>query len=740
MKNHICWDFPLPRTHTGIMMGNGTTGLLIWGEGPLLKITMGRADLWDHRGGMQWTEKHNYRDIRKCLENNDENGIKKIFASRTENIPGKPRRPSVVPLGRLDISLGEGAVLKKGSLCIGNGKVMITYEKNGTEKEISIQISMKKQIFLVEFPEKGFSIKNVPSWEMKKDYLSSISFEAPVLLENGWIQKLPEDPPVSVTWKLDDFNLWALTERGDSVSPEKLENTAKDGKENFSKDISAWWKKYWKDIPKISLPNEKLEFIYNYGLYKFASFTSPDGVPATLQGAWIEDYEMPPWSSDYHFNINIQMCYWPAYKANRLNHLMPLFKMVWSWRDKLRHNAKMFIGIDDGYMLPHAVDDRCTCMGSFWTGCIDHACAAWIAQMMFSYYKYTGDMDFLSEIAFPFMKGVMRVYEEMLEKDGDEYILPVSVSPEYRGAKMNAWGRNASFQLAAIHRLCEDLMEASDILNEVPSSAWIDIKAKLPEASLNGTPSPISRDLQFTEGGNDKIALWDGVELEESHRHHSHLAAICPFDSIDIYSEKWMPVISRTINYWVEKGTGGWSGWCVPWASMIHSRLGNADMAEILLEIWLRIFTNEGYGTLHDCSRPGFSIMGGPSFGNIIPARREIMQMDAGMGAVTAVQDMLMHSRRGVIHIFPGVPSHWKSCFFRKMPCEGGFLISAEKKDGQIVCIEIESSFGKSIKLGNPFHGQEISVEFGDGKKEKLRGDIIEINIGKKRKCTLSCK
>ena len=70
---------------------------------------------------------------------------------------------------------------------------------------------------------------------------------------------------------------------------------------------------------------------------------------------------------------------------------------------------------DDGYMLPHAVDDQCVCMGGFWTGTIDHACSAWIAQMMYTYYKYTGDAAFLKEICYPFMKGVMRVFEAMLE-------------------------------------------------------------------------------------------------------------------------------------------------------------------------------------------------------------------------------------------------------------------------------------------------------------------------------------
>ena len=43
-------DFPLERTHCGIVMGNGSFGALIWGK-ERLHIIVNRADFWDHRGG-----------------------------------------------------------------------------------------------------------------------------------------------------------------------------------------------------------------------------------------------------------------------------------------------------------------------------------------------------------------------------------------------------------------------------------------------------------------------------------------------------------------------------------------------------------------------------------------------------------------------------------------------------------------------------------------------------------------
>src|SRR5690606_13361523 len=241
---------------------------------------------------------------------------------------------------------------------------------------------------------------------------------------------------------------------------------------------------------------------------------APQGVAATLQGPWIEEYQLPPWSSDYYFNINVQMCYWPAYAGNRLSHLRPLFDLIWSWRDRMRDHARKFVGIDAGYVLPHAVSDGCVVVGSFWTGTIDHACTGWVGKMMFDYYRMTGDIGFLRERAYPYMRGAMRVFEEMLERQADgSYVLPVSVSPEYGGSAIWAWGRNASFQIGCIHMLIECLLEACRVLGETPRPIWREIQAKLPRACVQAGPD-----------GRQRIVLWEGQDLDESHRHHSHWA------------------------------------------------------------------------------------------------------------------------------------------------------------------------------------------------------------------------
>ncbi|MBN1933290.1 MAG: hypothetical protein JW934_01425 [Anaerolineae bacterium] len=758
MKQLDTWQFSLPRTHTGLLQGNGKMGVMIWGGGNVLRVTVNRGDFWDHRGGMPWTDGMSYARIRQLLEAGDQVGLRYLFEGG-ETLPGQPHRPSLLPLGRIELVLDERLRLASGDLDMHTGQVVVYAEGAEERCDITLTLSMADPVLHIQTSAAFPAIRRVTAWDYVGDVLRDISFSEPQFFDgetlSGWVQSRPVDPPLCLGYRLDESGLWLGLEYGDDpAAAQKMVKTLIDryvahGIEKLRQDTTDWWTKYWQTAPRLDIPNPCLDFLYRYGMYKFAGLTNPDSaddshppIPAGLQGPWIEEYQMPPWSGDYHFNINVQMCYWPAFHGNRLSHLKPLFEMIARWTPQLRENARIFVGIDDGLMLPHAVDDRCTCMGGFWTGSVDHGCTAWVAQMMYDYYRYSGDVEFLRQTAYPFMVGAMRVYEEMLERDGNGWALPLSVSPEYRGAAMNAWGRNASFQLAAIHRLCENLLDAARVLGEMPKPIWADIQAGLPKAALYGPD------------GRQEIALWEGTPLEESHRHHSHLAGISPFDILDLDDPAWQPIYERSLRTWISQGMGMWSGWCVPWASMIHTRFHNPQMAELLLEIWDRVFTNEGHGTLHDCAFPGFTLIGAPpivadgikkkysvtrgalngmAFEIPIPER---MQMDAGMSATAAIIEMMLHVRRGVHYLFAGAPPEWKNVSFDGILTEGAFLVSAERVDGVVTEVHIHSRAGGVFRLKNPWSGAVTVVDEAGGKRT-ISGEVLEIGIQMGQKVTL---
>lgn len=710
MSNFIMTrDFPLPRLHTGATLGNSYLGIMIWGENNLLNISFGCSALWDHRGGMEWTDKINFKDLQSHLLNRDMDKIHDMFKTTTEDIPGQPKCPCLLPLGRIELHLAEDIVLSRYELRLADGLLKIFYEMpDAAEKVMEFRLDMEeKGRFSFFAPDvKEFIVRD--SYSMSSGALAAISIPEPEKINtangHGFANALPADEGFGLFCRQDDTQFSVKFARSKNIT--ELKNTlfATDqiDFDALTKENTDWWGKYWQSIPNVTLDNPELEELYWYGLYKFGAMTDASGWPAGLQGPWIEDTSFPPWSGDYHLNINLEMCYWPAYRANRPQNLMPVFKMLQDWNDKLKHNAKCFVGIDDGIMVPHAVDDHGVCMGGFWTGTIDHACAAWLAQMMFDYCDYYSDMEYLRSYVFGFMKGVMRVFEAMIARNPDGSLeLPVSISPEYGGARMDAWGKNASFQLAAIHRLAENLLTAAEWLGETPDPYWQDIQEKLPHVSIYTTGTAPEQE-SFRYPGNKEIALWEGQCLKESHRHHSHLACICPFDTIDQDAPEWKKLVWNSRRVWQGKGMGLWAGWSMPWAAMLNTRLNGGESAELTLEIFKRFYTNEGGNSRHDTNYTGITLMA-----DLL--RPEIMQMDAAMGAVAAIQEMFVHTRRNVLYVGT-LPARWKNSSVENMPAPGGFRVSGEFHRGKCSGLKITATRDNTLRLALPVPVKEWQI------------------------------
>ena len=66
---------------------------------------------------------------------------------------------------------------------------------------------------------------------------------------------------------------------------------------------------------------------FQYGRYMLIASSRPGTLAANLQGIWNESVD-PPWSSKYTININTQMNYWLANRANLADLHAPLFDLL----------------------------------------------------------------------------------------------------------------------------------------------------------------------------------------------------------------------------------------------------------------------------------------------------------------------------------------------------------------------------------------------------------------------------
>ncbi len=712
----LSWHFPLNRPHAGVPLGNGKQGILIWGEDSLL-LTIARAGFWDHRGGSDIPRNSTFHATRQALQAGDAAALDTLFPKRKTGEPF----PQQFGGGRVEIGFPSGLRPMSAILDLATGEVSVRiarHQDDPSPEFLHIRQAAHAEICWITGEPgllTGLHVRLLPAYRLVRDNaMATLGIAPPEVWEDldhgGFIQSLPSDPPLAIAWERKKSQIVMASALGINAKEAAVDELRTFDPALATSAIRAFWSEFWSTSARVCLPDSTLQRQFDYGLYRQAGLIRREAPAATLQGPWMEDTTIPPWSNDYHFNINVQLVYGAALATGQTAEMRPLWDMLRAWIPRLRLLGEAFYGIPGAMILPHAVDDRCQMMGTFWAGTIDQACLAWMGHMAWQYYDHTADMAFLQEVAWPLLEGAFLGYFAMLEivteSDGSKhYRLPVSVSPEFGGSDPSkCWGRNASFQLAALHSVLLHLPSAARILGLPEDPRWADVAEHLPPYTLvdadRGSYGWIGAPAK-------RIALWEGKDLSESHRHHSHLAAIYPFCTINPFDPAHQKVVARSINHWSALGAGNWTGWCLPWASILCSRCGLADAAVSWLHLLDEAFTNEGHATLHNADGAGVFAWDDGSLA--WPDHRkgpdyhfyEIMQMDAAMGALAAILELIVSCRNGVIHITDRLPKGWLEASFTRVRAQGGFVIDGKFRHGRAHALSILSERGGELCIAH---------------------------------------
>lgn len=710
----VQWFFPLPRPHAGAALGNGQQGLLIWGENTLY-LTVAQSGFWDRRNGMGFLPDTTFKKVRKALDACDDVTLAQLFPRRPEGAP----HPQQMAGGRLELSFPKGMRPLSATLDLATAEITVSLGLNeeDTEKQaLRIRQSSNQNVIWIEAEPAlltGLGIRLTAAFDLVRGgAMAARGLDSPKAWGSqetgGFEQTLPHDAPLAVAWERREKCVLLATALGETATADVKTLVSKFDVSLADHNSKSFWAALWKNAARVNLPDSTLQRQYDYGLFRQAGLIRAQAPAATLQGPWMEDTTIVPWSNDYHFNINVQLVYSAALATGQASEMQPLWDMLQSWLPRLREYGETFFGLPGAMILPHAVDDQAQMLGSFWAGAIDQACVAWMGRMSWQYYLFTGDLEHLKNLTYPMLNGAFLGYYAMLEKVDDgaggfRYSLPVSVSPEFGGSDIDkCWGRDASFQLAALHSTINCLRAAAPLLDLEPDPRWEEVAAHLPRFTL----------AEATNGGYDwigspseRIALWAGNDLPESHRHHSHLASIYPFCTIDPYDPKVKNIVARSLNWWNTLGAGNWTGWCVPWASILCSRNGLVEAALSWLHLLEEQFTNEGHATLHNANGAGMfgwndgslawpNNRKGPDF-----HQHEIMQMDAAMGGLTAILELFISYRNGMIFITDRLPKGWRELSVSQVCIEGGFKLDLTFRHGQIESITVHCTRSGELNL-----------------------------------------
>ncbi len=666
MGESITFSFPLERPHCGVPLANGNFGALVWGK-DTLKITVNQNDLWDHRGGELIDPRDSYAELTEYAGKCNFDATLNQQFHRTQTQLNRPRR---LAAGCFEFVFKDEAKPVSAQLEYGTGKLTV-YLDNGNS--LVLTLVLKQNILYLEDAAKNISkVKLHPASDYPKvrDFHDRRGVAPYELLPDGWKIVLPEDP--GMTFRAVEtfygYKIFTDDSGDDSNRSAQLAFTAN------------WWSDFFARTAKVATPDKWWNDFYLFNLYKLGAATCPFGKASGLQGPWHEEYQEAKWSGDFHFNVNVQMIYGPLCQLGVPGHLLPLFDMIESpaFSEAMKHNAKSLFRVDDALWQTHAVDDRGQQCGWISSGSVlDPACGAWTALLYYNYFNYTGDRTFLRDRAYPYIYGIMRGYEEMLRN----FEIPLAISAEYAASNGNMTavaGKNPSYQLAAIRKLAMILIEISKLLKKEPCPIWQMILEKVPHYSVvEGYDS-------YSGNYEKRIAIWKGQDLDVCHRHHSHLGAIWPFDSLpEKFDEEMEQIVGNSIDHWISMGIGKWSEWCIPWANIIYTRMELSEAPMQLFNIWREIFVNEGLSTVYL-----------PRMLSLIAHRRhdiakpkddnEVMQLDGCGGFLDAFTQMCAYTRCDKLYLFNGMPQKWQDVSIKNLLLPGGGRLTASRAAGSV--------------------------------------------------------
>lgn len=99
---HLKLSAPVSRWDEAVPLGNGLCGVLLWGDGQNVKLSLDRGDLWDERiGEAENSPLWNFRTLVDAVRDRDMTPCHRL-CELAKTIPA-----TKIPVGRLELTLAE---------------------------------------------------------------------------------------------------------------------------------------------------------------------------------------------------------------------------------------------------------------------------------------------------------------------------------------------------------------------------------------------------------------------------------------------------------------------------------------------------------------------------------------------------------------------------------------------------------------------------------------------------------
>ena len=424
--------------------------------------------------------------------------------------------------------------------------------------------------------------------------------------------------------------------------------------------------------------NDLLTLYYNFGRYLLIESSGKNArLPANLQGIWCHDFN-PPWGSDFHTNINLQMNYWPAGCANLTEAEEPFINFMKKVSALGEKTAKDLFGAR-GWVINHTCDafGRTGVHDSVDCGFFPMA-GPWLCLNLWEHYEFTADKKYLEEI-YPILRGACEFVGDYLVEDKNGFLVTSpSNSPENSfyytepdgGKYESMFTHAAAIDFQIIRSLFTRTAHACKVLGgDGEFVAGLEaIMKKLPPIKISERYGTIQEWIK------------DYEETEPGHRHISQLFGLYPDDSINESDPAIFDAAKKTIARRIENG-GGETGWSRAWTICFYARLKDGNNAMKHLKYLLSNCTAYNLFDIH------------PPF-----------QIDGNFGGIAGMTEMLIQSHLGspdarIVELLPALPDIWPKGRINGVKARGNLTFDLEWNDGKVTKSVIRAEKDSTLRL-----------------------------------------
>lgn len=700
------WDEAIP-------LGNGTMGLLLWGEGRTLRLSLDRGDLWDERPSKRFAEvrdRFNWRTMQDLVASNRMDQFNDIFDSNYDyNGP-----PTKLPAGRVEITLDETQSVEAFELNFATAEGVARFKGGGGLRAFVNADDVAQPVALIRLsgpPPTDLLLKS-PDSVKKLGYGPPRTGQA-----DGWRwfeQEAAEGFAYAVCagWKrVGDSTLLAVTvaTRAEGKSPQavaqrRVEAALRRGYEKLLADHAKWWAEFWRRSD-VTIPEAHILQQYTLVRYFYGAASRRGAPPMPLQGVWSADAgTLPPWKGDYHNDLNTQMTYVAYRTSGDFEEGASFLDFLWDLLPRFRKFARDFYDAP-GAAVPGVMSLAGQPLGGWGQYSLSPTMGAWNAHLFYLHWRHTGDRAFLRNRAYPFCHEIAVCLRALLKPDERGILkLPLSSSPEIFDNSRRAFLKpNSNYDLASLKMLFLSLAEMAGALGQQSASAdWLALAGQLGEWHV---------------GADGKLLLDETTPLPASHRHLSNLMPLHPFNLITTDGgEPDRRIIAASLKQWDELGTKAWCGYSFSWMACLRARVGDAEAALRNLDIYTRAFVlRNGFHANGDQTRSGFSDFTYRPFtleGNFL-AMEAVHEMLLQSWSPMAGQVQVANATQtrplpsGIIRLFAAMPWRWHEASFNNLRAEGSHRVSARRENNATTWFRIEAGSDGVVRVRDNFGGRE---------------------------------